>query len=178
MWCCKKTTITFDVSVWELFWWSWQGAGIALLETKAEKNPALIVQAIEARRVTVLHFVPSMLRAFLDHLEAHPGDVLRLQSLRYVFTSGEALPRELVARWNALTHTEPLHVELHNLYGPTEATVDVSWQPCVHTPPHVVPIGRPVSKTRLHVLDACKHPVPLGVTGEIYISGAQVAEAT
>ena len=56
----QKTTITFDVSVWELFWWSWQGAGIALLEPKAEKNPALIVKAIEARRVTVLHFVPSM----------------------------------------------------------------------------------------------------------------------
>ena len=56
----QKTTITFDVSVWELFWWSWQGAGIALLEPNAEKNPALIVQAIEARRVTVLHFVPSM----------------------------------------------------------------------------------------------------------------------
>ena len=171
----QKTTITFDVSVWELFWWAWQGAGIALLEPNAEKNPALIVQAIEARRVTVLHFVPSMLRAFLDHLEAHPGDVRRLRSLRYVFTSGEALPRELVARWNALTHADQLQVELHNLYGPTEATVDVSWQPCLNTPPQAVPIGRPVSNTRLYVLDACKFPVPLGVTGEIYISGIQVA---
>ncbi len=171
----QKTTITFDVSVWELFWWSWQGASIALLEPESEKIPARIVQAIEGRGVTVLHFVPSMLRAFLDHLEAHPQEVRKLHSLRYVFTSGEALPRELVARWNALTQAEQLRVELHNLYGPTEATVDVSWQPCVHTPPHVVPIGRPVSNTRLHVLDACKNPVPLGVTGEIYISGVQVA---
>ena len=171
----QKTTITFDVSVWELFWWSWQGASIALLEPNAEKNPALIVQTIEARRVTVLHFVPSMLRAFLDYLEAHSGDMSRLRSLRYVFTSGEALPRELVARWNALTHAEQLQVELHNLYGPTEATVDVSWQPCLNTPPHAVSIGSPVSNTRLYVLDACKHPVPLGVTGEIYISGIQVA---
>lgn len=166
----QKTTVTFDVSVWELFWWSWQGASLALLEPEAEKNPALIVQAIEARRVTVLHFVPSMLRAFLDYLEARPAEVSKLGSLRYVFTSGEALPRELVARWNAL-----VHAELHNLYGPTEATVDVSWQPCLRTPSHAVPIGRPISNTRLYVLDEGKRPVPLGVTGEIYIAGVQVA---
>lgn len=166
----QKTAVTFDVSVWELFWWSWQGASLALLEPEAEKDPAAIVAAVEDRRVTVLHFVPSMLRAFLDHLEFHHEDVPRLATLRYVFTSGEALPRELAVRFNAL-----LRAELHNLYGPTEATVDVSWQPCLQTPPHVMPIGRPVSNTRLYVLDARNQPVPIGVTGEIYISGVQVA---
>lgn len=171
----QKTTITFDVSVWELFWWSWQGASLALLEPGAEKNPALIVQSIEDRRVTALHFVPSMLRAFLDYLDAYPLEAGKLQSLRYVFTSGEALPRELVARWNTLRQTEHLRAELHNLYGPTEATVDVSWQPCLQTPPYTVSIGSPVSNTRLYVLDEGKRPVPLGVTGEIYISGIQVA---
>ncbi|NCB23042.1 MAG: amino acid adenylation domain-containing protein, partial [Deltaproteobacteria bacterium] len=171
----QKTTVTFDVSVWELFWWSWQGAILALLEPEAEKIPACIAEAIEARRVTVLHFVPSMLRAFLDHLEAYPQEARKLHSLRYVFTSGEALPRELVARWNALRQAEHLRAELHNLYGPTEATVDVSWQPCLHTPPYAVPIGSPVSNTRLYVLDEYLRPVPLGVTGEIYISGVQVA---
>lgn len=113
-------------------WWSWQGASLALLEPEAE-NPALIVQAACARRVTVLHFAPSMLRAFLDYLEARPGEARKLGSLRYVFTSGEALPRELVARWNAL-----MHAELHNLYGPTEATVDKA----VAAPPaHAAPRG-------------------------------------
>jgi len=172
----QKTTVAFDVSVWELFWWSWQGASLALLGPGAEKNPALIAQAIETRRVTVLHFVPSMLRAFLDYLDAYPAAASKLHTLRYLFTSGEALPRELVARWNALTAAEQLHAELHNLYGPTEATVDVSWQPCLQTPPHAVPIGRPVSNTRLYVLDGRKRPQPLGVTGEIYISGVQVAK--
>ena len=171
----QKTTVTFDVSVWELFWWSWQGASLTLLEPGAEKNPALIVQSIEARCVTVLHFVPSMLRAFLDYLDACPQEAHKLHSLRYVFTSGEALPRELVARWNALGQTEHLRAELHNLYGPTEATVDVSWQPCLQTPPCAVPIGSPVSNTRLYMLDEGMRPVPLGVTGEIYISGVQVA---
>ena len=171
----QKTTVTFDVSVWELFWWSWQGASLALLEPEAEKIPARIVEAVAARRVTVLHFVPSMLRAFLDHLEAYPQEAHKLRSLRHVFTSGEALPRELVARWNALRQAQQLRAGLHNLYGPTEATVDVSWQPCLQTPPRAVPIGSPVSNTRLYVLDEGKRPVPLGVTGEIYISGVQVA---
>jgi len=167
----QKTTVSFDVSVWELFWWSWQGASLALLAPGAEKTPAAIVAAIAQHRVTVVHFVPSMLRAFLDHLEFHPEQTGSLASLRYVFTSGEALPRELVARFNAL-----LRAELHNLYGPTEATVDVSWQPCTPTPAHVVPIGRPVSNTRLYVLDDHRHTAPIGVTGEIYISGVQVAK--
>ncbi|WP_325643383.1 non-ribosomal peptide synthetase, partial [Humidesulfovibrio sp.] len=166
----QKTTATFDVSVWELFWWSWTGAALALLEPGGEGDPARIVEAVQARGVTVLHFVPSMLRVFLDHLEARPEEIPRLSSLRYVFTSGEALPRELVARFNTL-----LRAELHNLYGPTEATVDVSWQPCLETPPHTVPIGRPISNTGLHVLDARLHPVPIGVAGELWISGVQVA---
>jgi len=166
----QKTTVTFDVSVWELFWWSWTGAALALLPPGGEKDPAGIVEAVRAGRVTVLHFVPSMLRAFLDYLEAWPEDVRKLDTLRYVFTSGEALPRELVARFNSL-----LRAQLHNLYGPTEATVDVTWQPCLETPPHVVPIGRPVANTALHVLDARRRPAPIGVAGEIWISGVQVA---
>lgn len=166
----QKTTTLFDVSVWELFWWSWCGASLALLEPGAEKNPAKIVEAVCRHRVTVLHFVPSMLRAFLEYLALHPQDIPKLASLRYVFTSGEALPRELVEQCNAL-----LDAQLHNLYGPTEATVDVTWQPCLATPPHSVPIGRPISNTRLYVLDKGKRPVPIGVSGEISISGVQVA---
>ncbi|NCC04882.1 MAG: amino acid adenylation domain-containing protein [Proteobacteria bacterium] len=166
----QKTTVSFDVSVWELFWWSWAGARLALLEPDAEKNPGKIVEAIHARKVTVLHFVPSMLRAFLDHLESRPQDANKLASLRYVFTSGEALTCDLVTRFRAA-----LPCELHNLYGPTEATIDVSWYPCREQAGSVVPIGRPVSNTRLHVLDGQGQRVPIGVVGELFIGGVQVA---
>lgn len=170
-----KTPYTFDVSVWELVWWSWFGAGLALLEPGEEKNPAAIVDAIERHRVTVMHFVPSMLRAFLDHLEAAGTDPARLASLRYVFASGEALPRDLVERFNALLHAGA-GTELHNLYGPTEATVDVTWHPCSPDPgPGPVPIGKPVHNTAIYVLDPGLRPVPIGVRGEIYIGGVQVA---
>ncbi|MGJ3523081.1 amino acid adenylation domain-containing protein [Nitratidesulfovibrio sp. D1] len=170
----QKTTVSFDVSVWELFWWSWCGAGLALLEPEGEKDPARIVEAIHAHRVTVLHFVPSMLRAFLDYLEAVPDETPRISTLRHVFTSGEALSRELVSRFNALL-PDKSHNGLHNLYGPTEATIDVSWYPCAETPPHAVPIGRPVANTGLYVLDARMRPAPPGVAGEVWISGVQVA---
>ncbi|EPY00911.1 non-ribosomal peptide synthetase, partial [Magnetospirillum fulvum MGU-K5] len=166
----QKTTTSFDVSVWEVFWWSWCGASLALLEPGAEMDPGKIVETVRSRGVTVLHFVPSMLRAFLDHLAVCPEDIGKLGSLRFVFASGEALPRELVERFNTV-----LDAELHNLYGPTEATIDVSWQPCRPTPETVVPIGRPIANTRLYILDVRLRPVPVGVTGEIYIGGIQVA---
>ncbi|MFA7605879.1 MAG: amino acid adenylation domain-containing protein [Rhodocyclaceae bacterium] len=176
----QKTPVSFDVSVWELFWWSWSGASLALLAPGDERDPAAIVRAIERHRVTVMHFVPSMLRAFIEHLETHPDAVPRLASLRRVFASGEALTPELVQRFNRLLHARHAS-ELHNLYGPTEATVDVSWYPCLPLPgepagmPASVPIGRPISNTRLYVLDALQQPVPVGVCGELYIAGVQLA---
>ncbi len=170
----QKTTVTFDVSVWELFWWSWCGASLALLEPEAEKNPGHIVQTIAAQNVTVLHFVPSMLRVFLEYLEFQPDNVRNLKTLRYVFTSGEALSSDLVARFHAVFHGQS-HAELHNLYGPTEATIDVTWQPCPPESPQPLPIGRPIANTHIHVLDARQHRVPVGSVGELYISGVQVA---
>ncbi len=166
----QKTTISFDVSVWELLWWSWTGAALAMLEPEAEKEPRKIVEAIHAHRVTVLHFVPSMLRAFLEYLETFPEERSKLASLRYVFASGEALPRDLVLRFQAC-----LSAELHNLYGPTEAAIDVTWYPCTQVPGEVIPIGRPVSNTQIYVLDERLREVPIGVAGEIYIGGVQVA---
>ncbi|WP_459826836.1 amino acid adenylation domain-containing protein [Desulfomicrobium salsuginis] len=171
----QKTPVSFDVSVWELFWWSWTGASLALLAPGEEKDPAAIVAAIERHGVTVMHFVPSMLRTFLDHLQHHPQDVARLSSLRRVFASGEALTAELAARFNRLLHAAH-GVELHNLYGPTEATVDVTWQPCSPAVDGaIVPIGRPIDNTRIYILDGQGQPVPIGVTGELFISGVQVA---
>jgi len=171
----QKTPVTFDVSVWELFWWSWTGAAVALPPPGAEKNPAALVDAVERFGVTVMHFVPSMLAAFLGWLESGQADSARLRSLRYVFASGEALDARLVERFNRLLY-EPFGTELHNLYGPTEATVDVTWQPCSPWPGgEAVPIGRPIANTRIYVLDREGRPVPPGCAGEIHLGGPQVA---
>jgi len=93
-------------------------------------------------------------------------------SLKRVFCSGEALGVEQVRQfYECLPATE-----LHNLYGPTEAAVDVSYWPCVyHAGLRTVPIGKPVANTQLYVLDEDLGPVPVGVSGELYIGGVQLA---
>ncbi|MGK8505389.1 AMP-binding protein [Nocardia asiatica] len=142
----QKTPVTFDVSVWELFWWAITGARVALLEPGGERDPRRIAEAIAAHGVTVLHFVPSMLAAFVDELAADPATVARIAGVRRVFCSGEALPPALVRRFHAVfTAAGATAPQLVNLYGPTEATVDVSYFDCpAGDSLDAVPIGRPI----------------------------------
>lgn len=171
----QKTPVSFDVSIWELFWWSWTGASLAMLEPSGEGNPAIIADAIYKHKVTVIHFVPSMMRIFLEYLKDHPEVVSKIKSLRYVFASGEALSPDLVELYNKVVYSK-CGCELHNLYGPTEATVDVTWYSCSESGSlNSIPIGKPVANTQIYILDEFKNPQPIGVKGEIYIGGVQVA---
>ncbi|RAJ45598.1 non-ribosomal peptide synthase protein (TIGR01720 family)/amino acid adenylation domain-containing protein [Kitasatospora sp. SolWspMP-SS2h] len=162
----QKTPAGFDVSVWEFFWALCEGATVVLARPDGHKEPGYLADLIAERAVTTLHFVPSMLRAFLEE----PGLAARCATLRRAFCSGEALPADTVERWYAALPDVPLH----NLYGPTEAAVDVTHH---RTAPGAgtVPIGRPVWNTRLYVLDAALRPCPVGVPGELYLAGVQLA---
>ncbi|WP_158627977.1 non-ribosomal peptide synthetase [Azospirillum griseum] len=171
----QKTPVTFDVSVWELLWWGWTGAAVALPPPGAERDPQTLVDLIARDGVTVLHFVPSMLAAFLTCLEDGRADAAKLARLRFVFASGEALDPALVERFDRLLHRR-FGTQLHNLYGPTEATVDVTWHPCSPwTGGAVVPIGKPIANTTVDILDADGAPLPIGMAGEIHLGGPQVA---
>ncbi|WP_436994928.1 amino acid adenylation domain-containing protein [Streptomyces sp. enrichment culture] len=173
----QKTPISFDVSVWELLWWAVQGARVVLLPPGGEKDPRQIARVVREHRVSVLHFVPSMLGPFLDLLEADPDRPGDVGSLRWVFCSGEALPPERVTRFNRILGGGDAP-RLVNLYGPTEAAVDVSYfdcPPASEGPVSRVPIGRPVENTTLYVLDRDGRPQPVGVPGELHIGGVQVA---
>ncbi|GAA4185896.1 non-ribosomal peptide synthetase [Streptosporangium oxazolinicum] len=171
----QKTPISFDVSVWELFWWAIEGARLAQLPPGAEKDPAEILRAIERERVTVLHFVPSMFEAFLDLADDIPDARARAASLRHVFCSGEALTPSQVTRFNRIFRPDGEGPGLVNLYGPTEATVDVSYFDCPAGPVTRVPIGRPIDNIRLYVLDPAGLPQPVGAPGELCVSGVGVA---
>ncbi|GIH27672.1 hypothetical protein Aph01nite_59820 [Acrocarpospora phusangensis] len=168
----QKTPAGFDVSVWEFFWALCEGAAVVFAKPGGHQDPAYLAGLIRDERVTTMHFVPSMLEAFLaaEEITSDPGWAA---GLRRVFSSGEALLDSAATRWMTLTG-----VRLHNLYGPTEAAVDVTYHPCeVSADPQgaVVPIGRPVWNTGLRVLDLCLRPVPAGVPGELYLSGVQLA---
>jgi amino acid adenylation domain-containing protein/non-ribosomal peptide synthase protein (TIGR01720 family) len=170
-----KTPFTFDVSVWEIFWWSLQGARVCLLPPGGEKDPQQIAAAIDKLRVTVMHFVPSMLNIFLEYIrQSHKPNIKRLTSLRQVIASGEALGTAMVKSFNRLLAVNG--TALANLYGPTEATIDVSYFDC---PPQEdiknIPIGKPIDNIRLLVLQKGMQVQPVGVAGELCISGAGLA---
>jgi amino acid adenylation domain-containing protein len=162
----QKTPFSFDVSVWEFFWPLLAGARLVIARPEGHRDSAYLVELIGQSRITTLHFVPSMLRVFLEQ-----EGVEACSSLKRVICSGEALPHELQERFFARLP----EAELHNLYGPTEAAVDVTYWACRRGDERLtVPIGRPVANTQMYVLDARMEPVPVGVAGELYIGGVQV----
>ncbi|MCP3145380.1 amino acid adenylation domain-containing protein, partial [Pyxidicoccus xibeiensis] len=162
----QKTPFSFDVSVWEFFWPLMTGARMVLARPGGHQDPTYLVRLMADERVTTAHFVPSMLRAFVEE----PG-LEGLKDLRRVVCSGEALPADLVNK----AHARLPVASVHNLYGPTEAAVDVTYWECPRGEVlRSVPIGRPVANTRIHILDAHGQPTPVGVSGELFIGGIQV----
>ncbi len=171
----QKTPSSFDVSVWEFFWPLMMGARLVMAPPEAHRDPLVLRQLLVQWQVTTMHFVPSMLAAFVAAMDT--ADAARhCASLRRVFCSGEALPTDLCREWERLTAAP-----LHNLYGPTEAAVDVSWYPAYGealaavTGPSV-PIGWPVWNTGLRILDGAMQPLPPGVAGDLYLTGVQLAQ--
>ena len=170
----QKTHCGFDVSIWELFWWAIVGAGVTLLPHGREDDVILMLKIMRAKKVSVVHFVPSVLRIFLDYY-AIKFTNFPLENLKYVFASGEALDTKTVQQF---TQMFPLTApSIINLYGPTEATIDVSYFVCDKTKSYQeIPIGKPIYNTELLVLDEDGHPTPVGQEGELYIAGVNLAK--
>ncbi|MER6124300.1 amino acid adenylation domain-containing protein [Streptomyces sp. NPDC001795] len=162
----QKTPVSFDVSVWELFWPLVCGARLVLAAPGRHGDPVHLRQLCRKEGVTDAHFVPSMLRAFLAE-----GTAEGCGTLRRVFCSGEELTPDLAERFRSL-----FDCALYNMYGPTETTIEVTaWHCADRGATGRVPIGGPVSNTALYVLDPSLRPVPVGVAGELHIGGVQVA---
>jgi amino acid adenylation domain-containing protein len=161
----QKTPISFDVSIWELFWPLISGACLVIAQPGLHRDPLALLKFIVDERISIIHFVPSMLNLFLA-----AGPFSNTVALRHIFSSGEALSFNLMKR--CLESLPNAH--LHNLYGPTEAAVDVTAWTCSLRGDLVVPIGRPISNTEIYLLDESFIPVADGSDGEIYIGGLAV----
>ncbi|MDY6994446.1 MAG: amino acid adenylation domain-containing protein, partial [Pseudomonadota bacterium] len=161
-----KTPFSFDVSVWEFFWPLITGAQLVIAQPRGHQDPNYLCQLIKQTGITTLHFVPSMLGTFLD-----AATLVTLHTLKRIICSGEPLSYDLQHTcFNRLPH-----VALYNLYGPTEAAIDVThWHCKPNSADTIVPIGRPVANTQIHILDRFLQPTPINVPGELCIAGIQV----
>ncbi|MCZ4287199.1 AMP-binding protein, partial [Marinobacter salarius] len=133
----QKTPYSFDVSVWEFFWPLMVGARLVVAQPGDHRDPARLVDQIQRESVTTVHFVPSMLPAFMTQ-----DDLTGCDTLRRVICSGEALPKDLQDE----TLRRLPRATLYNLYGPTEAAIDVTHWTCGQddrSTRTTVPIGRP-----------------------------------
>ncbi|WP_433713442.1 amino acid adenylation domain-containing protein [Nocardia sp. CA-084685] len=158
-----KTAATFDLSVWEFWSAAVFGGRLVLAHPDGHRDPDYLNDLMARESVTTLHVVPSMLDALLTG---------RLPfTLRRVLVIGEALPAELAQRFR---DTYP-QKELFNLYGPTEAAVSVTNHRVTAKDAVSVSIGAPEWNSRVYVLDSRLRPVPVGVSGELYLAGAQLA---
>ncbi|MBY6534864.1 non-ribosomal peptide synthase/polyketide synthase [Rhodococcus sp. BP-148] len=164
----QKTPFTFDVSVWELFGTLAAGGTLVVAEPDGHRDPEYLGSVIESEGVTATSFVPSMLSVFLAQVDSS-----RLQSLRHVLVAGEAFPAAVA---DAVRMALPA-AGVHNLYGPTEFAVHATAYTlrAGDVVPSGVPMGRPVWNCAVYVLDSRLHPVPVGVVGELYLSGVQLA---
>ena len=160
-------SFSFDPSVWAIFWPLTAGAALVLPRPGGLADAGYLVETLAGQRITVAGFGPAQVRTLL----AHP-DIGRCQSLRHLFCGGEAMPPDLPC----LVHAE-LGAELHNVYGPTEATIDAAcWTaPRGQAGDAPVPIGYPVARTELFLLDDALRPVGEGEPGELCIAGVSLA---
>jgi len=163
----QKAPFSFDVSVWEFFLPLISGSKLIVAKPQGHKDPIYLENLIERKKISIVHFVPSMLSAYLSVCSAEKSD-----SLRLVVSGGEELPVQLQ---NQCLQTLP-NSELHNSYGPTEAAVGVTHWECEQDENATkVPIGYPIANLQMYILDEYLQPQPIGVTGELYIGGIGVA---
>ncbi|GGK49698.1 non-ribosomal peptide synthetase [Nocardia camponoti] len=160
-----KTPVTFDPSVRELFAPLMVGARTVIATHDGHRDPQYLSAAIERFGVTVTAFVPSLLAVFVTAATARA-----CRSLRVIFVGGEALPPTLVDAVGRVSDAAVV-----NSYGPTEFTITATLARAARTAGDSVPIGRPVWNARAYVLDAALRPAPVGVRGELYLAGAQLA---
>lgn len=157
--------LSFDPSVWAVYWPLSAGATIVLAVEDELDDPSALLELLRDEKVTVLGGVPSLLKLLLAHPAAGEASKVRL-----LLSGAEPLETDLIERaehvWSA---------QVVNLYGPTETTIDATAHVVSGDRRRVIPIGSAIDNVDVHVLDANLRPVPDMVPGELFIGGAGVA---
>jgi len=150
-----------DVSMWQLFWPLMAGATVVLAVPYRDQDAHYLENLIKTAKVTALHFVPSVLDAFVSNGHGSCGGVKR------IFCGGDGMDKQIVDRYKV---TFP-NASLHHLYGPSDAAIDVTAYDCSLSDYAFVPIGSPIDNTQVYILDHHNRPQPVGVPGELHVAG-------
>jgi amino acid adenylation domain-containing protein len=164
----QKTPLSFDASVWEIFAPLCTGSRLVMARPGGHRDAAYLWSAVVENQITVLQLVPSMLRAYIEESR---GREIRPARLR-LFCGGESLSASLCKQ----AHEELGPLSLHNLYGPTETCIQsIATERPPQDQTRIDTIGRPIFNTTVYILDEILDPVPVGVSGELYIAGEGLA---
>jgi len=156
------TTLSFDMVLRDMFLALTSGATLSIPQESDVLDPSAILSWMATEHISVLHVVPSLLRAWVNN--APPG--LSLPALRRVFLAGEPLTDTLV---NGFRAAFGKHALLTNFYGPTETTLIKCFHPVIEPQPGVQPIGRPQPQTQIVILNKARRQCGVHEIGEIAI---------
>ncbi|HET9896546.1 MAG TPA: amino acid adenylation domain-containing protein [Streptosporangiaceae bacterium] len=165
----QTAPVCFDISVWQLLAPLAFGGTVRIVRDVTATDPAALCDLLETTRIDVLELVPAMATALVGWME-RTGQ--RPLAVRWLIATGEVVPADPCRRWLGLVPGS----SVVNAYGPAECADDVSLHIARHIPAGLarLPIGRPVAGAALHVVDSRLREVPVGVTGELCVSGAAV----
>ncbi|HYH46661.1 MAG TPA: non-ribosomal peptide synthetase, partial [Thermoanaerobaculia bacterium] len=168
------SSLSFDLSVWDLFGILGAGGRVVMPDPEASRDPAHWHERIEREGVTVWSSVPALMELYAEYLESHGRQMPA--SLRLVMLSGDWIPVSLPDRLRRLS-PEGSRAELISLGGATEASIWSVLFPIGEVDPawKSIPYGRPMANQTLHVLDARLDPTPDWVAGQLYLGGAGLA---
>jgi amino acid adenylation domain-containing protein len=166
----QRTPLTFDPSVWEMFWPATHGATVRFLAPGKSANPAYLVRLLESAgsKLSAMYVPASMLAAMTQVLAAAPRR--RLMRLPLLFIGAEPVRRSVIDAFYG-----SFEGQIVNTYGPTECTINNSFYEVPRQPSRSpVPIGRAIKNNRIHVVSSEGLPLPDGETGELWIEGRSV----
>lgn len=165
---------TFDIMAWQFVAALMIGGVVHIVKDEIAQNPAALLHFVEEQQITVLQMVPVVLEGMVQEAQRLGDARPKLSKLKWVVPTGDALPTQLCREWLALYPQIPLM----NTYGSTECSDDQCHYPVRQVPPDyrlpIMTVGRPIFNMQIYVLDKWLKPVPIGVTGELYVGGMGV----
>jgi amino acid adenylation domain-containing protein len=161
----QNASQTFDISIWQMLAALITGGTTVVYDDDLVLDVNRFVQQVAKDEVTVLEVVPSYLSAMLD-MQEQPS----YPSLQHLMVTGEAVKGSLLRRW-----FNTFNIPVVNAYGPTEASDDITHYTITSAPEgEQVPIGRAIQNMRIYIVDEQGQLVPIGMRGEIWVSGTGV----